>query len=58
MFGSPSIPLSFGSGSVPPSNSESHRLITAIKDQTDGIPPHLVYVIDIVSVKFGGYFTA
>jgi len=43
---------------VPPSNSESHLLISAIKDQTDGIPPHLVYVIDIVSVKFGGYFTA
>lgn len=50
----------FGSSSVPstiPSNSEAIKLINAIRDQTDGTPPHLVYVIDIVSVKFGGYFT-
>ncbi len=43
--------------SVVPTNAESLKLITAIRDQTDGIPPHLVFVIDIVSVKFGGHFT-
>lgn len=32
-------------------------LIQAIRDQTSQIPPHMVYVIDIVSVRFGGYFT-
>jgi hypothetical protein len=50
----------FGSSSVPstiPSNPDAIKLINAIRDQTDGTPPHLVYVIDIVSVKFGGYFT-
>jgi hypothetical protein len=50
----------FGFGSFPstiPSNSESDKLIAAIRDQIADTPPHLVYVIDIVSVKFGGYFT-
>ena len=32
-------------------------LIKAIQDQTKGIPPNMVYVIDIISVRFGGYFT-
>jgi hypothetical protein len=40
---------------VPP--PESQKLIDAIRDQTAGTPPHMVYVIDIVSVRFGGYFT-
>lgn len=48
----------FAASLVPPSSSESAKLIAAIRDQTSGIPPHFVYVIDIVSVKFGGYFTA
>ena len=50
----------FGLSSTFPSLSspDAHKLITAIKDQTDGVPPHLVFVIDIVSVRFGGYFTA
>ena len=45
-------------GSVPAPNADSHKLIDAIRDQTDGTPPHMVYVLDIVSVRFGGYFTA
>lgn len=55
----------FGSGSglfapttTIPSNPLSDKLIAAIRDQIGDTPPHLVYVIDIVSVKFGGYFTA
>jgi hypothetical protein len=53
----------FGFGSpifspVLPGNTESQKLIAAIRDQIGDTPPHLVYVIDIVSVKFGGYFTA
>ncbi len=40
-----------------PSSPDSIKLIEAIRDQTDGVPPHLVFVIDIVSVRFGGYFT-
>lgn len=40
-----------------PSSPEAEKLILAIKDQTDGVPPHLVFVLDIVSVRFGGYFT-
>lgn len=50
----------FAPSSVPstiPSNPDSHKLITAIRDQIGDTPPHLVYVIDILSVKFGGYFT-
>jgi hypothetical protein len=51
----------FGTSSIPsltiPSNPASDKLIAAIRDQIDDTPPHLVYVIDIVSVKFGGYFT-
>ena len=45
-------------GPIPPSNAEANKLIAAIRDQTEGTPPHLVYVIDVVSVRFGGYFTA
>jgi hypothetical protein len=41
-----------------PSSDQAIKLIEAIRDQTEGVPPHLVYVIDIVSVRFGGYFTA
>ena len=40
---------------IPP--PEYQKLIDAIRDQTAGTPPHMVYVIDIVSVRFGGYFT-
>lgn len=50
----------FGASLIPstiPSNSASDKLIAAIRDQIGDTPPHLVYVIDIVSVKFGGYFT-
>lgn len=43
---------------VPPANPDAQKLIDAIRDQTSGTPPHLVYVLDIVSVRFGGYFTA
>ena len=39
------------------SNSDSIKLIKAVQDQTEGVPNHLVFVIDIVSVRFGGYFT-
>ena len=38
-------------------STDSQKLIHAIRDQTSGTPPHIVYVIDIVSVRFGGYFT-
>ena len=64
-FGAPApAPGAFGSpahialGSVPAPNADSHKLVTAIRDQTEGTPAHMVYVIDIVSVRFGGYFTA
>ncbi len=40
-----------------PSNPDSNKLITAIRDQIGDTPPYLVYVIDILSIKFGGYFT-
>lgn len=50
MFASPaSIPV--------PSSPDAYKIIDAIRDQTDGVPTHLVFVIDIVSVRFGGYFT-
>ena len=39
------------------SSSEAKKLIDAIRDQTEGVPNHLVFVLDIVSVRFGGYFT-
>lgn len=45
-------------GPIPANNADSSKLVLAIQNQTAGIPAHLVYVIDIVSVKFGGYFTA
>lgn len=46
------------SSSVPvPSSTDAQKLIDAIRDQTDGVPTHLVFVLDIVSVRFGGYFT-
>ena len=38
-------------------NAEAAKLIDAIRDQTEGIPNHMVFVLDIVSVRFGGYFT-
>lgn len=40
-----------------PSSPDAKKLIDAIRDQTEGVPHHLVFVIDIVSVRFGGYFT-
>lgn len=43
---------------VPVANPDAAKLITAIRDQTEGTPPHMVYVLDIVSVRFGGSFTA
>jgi len=45
-------------GPIPASNDDATKLVKAIQDQTSGTPSHLVYVIDIVSVRFGGYFTA
>jgi hypothetical protein len=58
MFGV-SAPLpSFGVPIVPvPASLDAQKLIDAIRDQTHGVPNHLVFVIDIVSVRFGGYFT-
>jgi hypothetical protein len=52
-----SAPSVFGAV-VPPPNPDAQKLIDAIRDQVAGTPPHMVYVIDIVSVRFGGYFTA
>jgi hypothetical protein len=40
-----------------PSSPDAYKIIDAIRDQTDGVPAHLVFVIDIVSIRFGGYFT-
>ena len=61
MFGGAPIfgggPPGGDNGPVPASNRDADKLIAAIRDQTEGTPPHLVYVIDIVSVRFGGYFT-
>lgn len=52
MFATASLP------SIPvPTSPDAYKIIDAIKDQTDGVPPHLVFVIDVVSVRFGGYFT-
>jgi hypothetical protein len=39
------------------SSSDSDKLIAAIRDSTEGVTPHMVFVIDIVSVRFGGKFT-
>ena len=60
MFGGPifGAPAGGDNGPVPASNPDANKLIEAIRDQTEGTPPHFVYVIDIVSVRFGGYFTA
>jgi hypothetical protein len=45
-------------GVAPPApNPDAQKLIDAIRDQVSGTPPHMVYVLDIVSVRFGGYFT-
>lgn len=52
MFGTP-IPVA----PIVPSSPDAKKLIDAIRDQTDGVPAHLVFVIDVVSVRFGGYFT-
>jgi hypothetical protein len=35
----------------------SELLIKAIKNSTEDVPTNMVYVIDIVSVRFGGFFT-
>lgn len=40
-----------------PGSPDAYKIIDAIRDQTDGVPAHLVFVIDIVSIRFGGYFT-
>lgn len=45
------------SASPAPINPDAQKLIDAIRDQTSGTPPHMVYVLDIVSVRFGGFFT-
>lgn len=37
-----------------PINRDAEKLLVAIRDQTEGIPNHMVFVIDIVSVRFGG----
>jgi hypothetical protein len=42
---------------IAPVSSEVKKIIDAIRDQTNGVPNNLVFVIDIVSVRFGGYFT-
>jgi hypothetical protein len=56
-----SAPSSFPSifAPAPPvaPNPDAQKLIDAIRDQIAGTPPHMVYVLDIVSVRFGGYFT-
>jgi hypothetical protein len=44
-------------GPIPAPNDDAAKLIKAIKDQVEGTPAHFVYVLDIVSVRFGGYFT-
>lgn len=44
--------------SIPvPTSPDAYKIIDAIRDQTNGVPAHLVFVIDVVSVRFGGYFT-
>ncbi len=53
MFG----PVSGSNGMIPPANIEANKLVRSIREQTEGVPPHMVYVLDIVSVRFGGYFT-
>lgn len=40
-----------------PNHKDAEKLLTAIREQTEGVPNHLVFVIDIVSVRFGGFFT-
>jgi hypothetical protein len=58
MSGPPASLLSPGPFSFPSvASTHAQKLIDAIRDQTSGTPPHMVYVIDIVSVRFGGYFT-
>lgn len=63
MFSGIAPPLFAAPGSIfgappPPANPDAQKLIDAIRDQVAGTPPHMVYVLDIVSVRFGGYFTA
>lgn len=36
-------------------SSSTDPLISAIRDQTEGLSPHMVFVIDIVSVRFGNF---
>ena len=38
-------------------SSDSDKLIAAIRDSTEAVPTGMVFVIDIVSVRFGGKFT-
>jgi Leucine-rich repeat (LRR) protein len=37
--------------------ADTQQLIDTIESQTDQLPNDLVFVLDIVSVRFGGYFT-
>jgi hypothetical protein len=57
MFSGLSAPGAFFSPPLILPTPDSQKLVNAIRDQTEGTPPHLVYVIDIVSVRFGGFFT-
>jgi len=36
---------------------EPKDLLNALRNQTKDTPPDMVYVIDVLSVRFGGYFT-
>lgn len=58
MFGVATSSIFAISAPTVPSSPDAHKLVDAIRDQTSGVPNHLVFVIDIVSVRFGGYFTA
>lgn len=53
-----SAPFGLAAPAVPAPSPDAQKLIDAIRDQVAGTPPHMVYVLDIVSVRFGGYFTA
>lgn len=53
-----SAPFGLAAPAVPAPNPDAQKLIDTIRDQVAGTPPHMVYVLDIVSVRFGGYFTA
>jgi hypothetical protein len=57
MFGVAPTTFSLGGTSTVPTSPDAHKLIEAIRDQTSGVPTNLVFVLDIVSVRFGGYLT-